>query len=138
LKNSLILRPRNLILGIGCRRGVSKERIANAVSEFLEYNRKSRLSVKCLATIELKRDEQGIIGFCNETGLPLNILPEEFIAANEGQFEASPFVREKVGVSSVAEPCAVLSGKNARLICGKTKYDGITLALAEEEKVLKL
>lgn len=138
LKSSLILRPRNLILGIGCRKGVSKERIGKAVSEFLEYNRKSKLSVKCMATIGLKSNEPGILGFCSESGLPLNILPVDIIAENEGKFEASPFVKEKVGVSSVAEPCAVLSGKDARLICGKTKYDGITLALAEEEKVLKL
>jgi hypothetical protein len=38
----------------------------------------------------------------------------------------------------VAEACAVLAGNVPRLICRKTAYNGITLALAEEEKVIAI
>jgi cobalt-precorrin 5A hydrolase len=55
-----------------------------------------------------------------------------------GQLSFSPFVQKTVGVGGVAEPCALLGGVQTRLICPKTVYPGLTLALAEEEKVFYL
>jgi cobalt-precorrin 5A hydrolase len=130
----LYIRPKNLVLGIGCRKGTGKEAIESAVLDFMQRNNRSMSSIKCMATVDLKEDEQGLIEFCQSCGIYLNVVTREDIRAVEGNFTASLFVRESTGVSSVAEPCAVLSGKNAVLICPKTVYKGITLALAEEEK----
>jgi cobalt-precorrin 5A hydrolase len=129
----LLLRPKNLILGIGCKRDTTKEQIQKAVKEFLLMNKKSINSIKCLATIDLKKDEKGLLEFCSETGLELRIIPRTEIESIEGNYTCSEFVKEKVGVASVAEPCSVLGSKNGRLICKKTAYQGITLALTEEE-----
>lgn len=138
-KNSceiLILRPRNLILGIGCKKGTSKEQISIAVDDFMEKNKKSLLSLKHISTIDLKSNEAGLLGFCGERGLELKIVIREDIKRVESNYTGSDFVKTNIGVASVAEPCAVLSGENAKLVCKKTVYNGITLALSEEEKVL--
>lgn len=137
-KRILVLRPRNLIVGIGSRKGVSKEEVGKAVTDFLERNGKSLLSVKSLATIDVKMNEKGIIDFCGEHDIPLCIVPKEAVQEVAGGFSSSDFVMEKIGVPGVSEPCAVICGHNARLICKKTVYKGITLALAEEEKVLRI
>jgi cobalt-precorrin 5A hydrolase len=129
----LYIRPKNLIMGFGCRRGVSKGQIESAVSDFLEMNSVSPKSLKAMATIDLKKDEKGLQEFCSEKGLELRIVNRDDIKKVEDGYTASNFVKEHVGVSSVAEPCSVLAGNNARLICGKTVYQGITLALSEEE-----
>lgn len=131
----LYIRPRNLILGIGCRKGTSKEDIRCAVDDFMKRNKKSILSVKTVASIDLKKEEGGIISFCSENGLEFKTISGEIIKSIENNFTFSSFVKEKVGVGGVAEACAVTGGCDARLVCPKTVYKGITLALAEEERV---
>lgn len=129
----LLIRPKNLIIGIGCKRDTPKEQISNAVKDFLVKNNKSIKAVKCLATIDLKEDEKGLLEFCSEMGLELKIIPRGKIEAVEENYTCSEFVKSKIGVGSVAEPCSVMESNKGRLICKKTVYQGITLALAEEE-----
>lgn len=131
----LYIRPRNLILGIGCKKGTSRDAIENAVEDFMLKNKKSLLSVKYLASIDLKKQEKGIVEFCKDKGIEFRTFSAEVIRSIEDRFTVSPFVKKNVGVGSVAEACAVMGGDNAKLICPKTVYKGITLALAEEERV---
>jgi len=130
----LVLRPRNLVLGIGCRRGTTREQIQSAFLDFMKNNNRSILSLRCIASIDLKKDEKGLLEFCSEYGMELKIIPRSYIQSIEENFTCSGFVKEKTGIASVAEPCAVLASYNGRLICRKTVYKGITLALSEEEK----
>jgi cobalt-precorrin 5A hydrolase len=134
----LALRPKNLVLGIGCRKGTPVQLIASAVEDFLRRNNKSLLSVKYLASIDLKKEETGIVEFCVRKGLEFRTFSAEAIKSIEDKFDLSLFVKKSVGVGSVSEACAVLGGDNARLICPKTIYKAITLALAEEERVFYL
>ena len=135
---TLYLRPRNLVLGIGCKKGTSMEQIQLAVEDFMKKNNRSALSIRCLATIDLKKDEEGLLKFCKQSALKLNIISRTEIEKIEENFTCSEFVKQQVGVASVAEPCAVLSSTNGRLICKKTVYKGITLALTEEEREYSL
>ncbi len=132
---TLVIRPKNLIIGFGCKRGVSSEDVQNAVLDFLSVNNKSMLSVKCIATVDLKQDEAGLLEFCREHRLPLKIIHRDAVSKVENMFSGSDFVKEKIGVAGVAEPCAVLAGDRAELICKKTVYRGITLAMSQEEKI---
>ncbi len=134
----LYLRPRNLIVGLGCKKGKTKQEIGEAVLDFLERNDKSVFSVKCIASIDLKANESGILEFCNERNIDFRTFTINEIKPIEHQFAASEFVKKTTGVGSVAESCAMLAGSNVRLICPKTVYGGITLALAEEEQVFIL
>lgn len=134
----LILRPRNLVLGIGCRKGKSAEAIQAAVTAFLNDQGKSPLSLRCLASISLKAEEPGLLTFAAERDLPFLTFTAEEIATVEAQCAASDFVRHTTGVGSVAEACAMLAGKPGQLIAGKTVFGGITLALWEEDTVFQM
>ncbi len=134
----LYLRPRNLVLGIGCKKGKSKQEIQEAVTDFLAKCGKSLLSLRCMASIDLKAREKGINEFSEERSIPFKTFSAEEVHRIEHQFTASEFVRKTTGVGSVAEACAMLAGSGAKLICPKTVYNGITLALAEEEKIFTL
>ena len=131
----LYIRPKNLILGIGCKKGTPKEAIESAVDDFMKRNNKSLLSVKYLASIDLKKDEKGIVEFCKDKGIEFRTFSAEVIKSIENRFATSAFVKKSVGVGSVSEACAVIGGGDAKLICPKTAYKGITLALAEERRV---
>ncbi|MHB1393404.1 MAG: cobalt-precorrin 5A hydrolase [Clostridia bacterium] len=134
----LYLRPRNLIIGIGCKKGKTRQEIEEAVMDFMKNNSKSMLSVKCVASISLKANERGILDFCSVRDIPFKTFSAEEIKAVEHQFPSSDFVKRITGVGSVAEASAMIAGNNPKLICTKTFYSGITLALAEEEKVFTL
>ena len=129
--NLLFLRPKNLVLGIGCKKGTPREAIEAAVFDFLDKNGRVLKSVKCLSSIDLKKDEKGILDFCESYKIPFVTLPQKRLADVEDEFEGSDFVKRAVGVSSVAEACAKYTVKNSRVICKKTVYMGITLSLGE-------
>lgn len=125
--------PQNIIIGVGCRRGISRERVINAVYSLVnEYNLHIK-SIKCFATVDIKKDELGILECANYFNRKLKIISREDIKEVENQFSASDFVKKTIGVSSVAEPCAYLgSNKRGLLLSNKRTFNGITLAIWEE------
>jgi len=134
----LYIRPKNLVLGIGCKKGKTKEDIQDAVEEFLQKNNKCIYSVGCMASIDLKAAEKGILDYCEDMKIPFRTYSAEEIREVEHRFRQSDFVRRTTGVGSVAESCAALAGNSFKMICPRTVFDGITLALAEEEKIFTL
>jgi cobalt-precorrin 5A hydrolase len=126
-----VLRPRNITVGIGCRRGKSKEEILKAIEKVCRDNDISMRSIKTLATVDVKQDEAGILEACEEKGWDLAIFNREQLREVEHLFAASSFVKSQIGVASVCEPCACLAG--GRLIVPKTALEGITIAIAKEE-----
>ena len=126
-----ILRPRCLNVGIGCRRGKTKDEILNAIKIVFDRFDLSIRSIKAVGTADVKSDEAGIIEACKELGCELKIFEREKISQVEALFTPSGFVKSAVGVSAVCEPCAHLMG--GRLVVPKTIVDGITIAVSKEE-----
>jgi len=126
----LILRPRTLVAGIGCNRGTGKEEIKN----FL-YNvfRKYRLSVKSLcrlATIDIKKDEAGLIELAEEFGLPIMFYSSEKLNRVKGVQSPSKLVEKHTGVESVCEGAALLGAKTSKLLVPKQVAKDVTVAVA--------
>lgn len=130
--DNVVLRPRNLIIGIGCRRGKPKAEIIKAIKTSLDEINKSELSIKHLATIDVKKDEIGIIETANYYDVPLRIVERDDVKDIEKDFETSDFVKETIGVGAVAEPVAFLTSNRGKVVLGKTRYNGITIAIVEE------
>ncbi len=126
-----LLRPRVLQVGIGCRQGKSTEEIMAAMQQVFRLHNLSPKSIQSLATIELKKNEPGIIETCKILDCNLIAYSEEQIRTIEHQFEQSDFVKETTGVGAVCEPAAVLGG--GELIVKKQTIDGITIAVAKSE-----
>ena len=129
---TLWLRPRVLVLGVGCKRGVKKDAFDAAVGDFLKGAGRSRLSLKAVASIDLKRDEPSIVDFCHENGVPFLVFSAEELSQVSGNFSSSQRVAEVTGVDNVCERAAVLASGNGPLLRSKTLYPGITFALARE------
>lgn len=132
----IYLRPKNIIIGFGCRKGKSKEEIAQAVQTALQKAKISIQSVKEIATIDIKGKEPGLLDFCKERNLPLQIYTKEEIQKVEKQFSESSFVKKTVGVRAVCEPAAYLSAKEPTMLRPKEIYDGITIAVVKDESIL--
>jgi cobalt-precorrin 5A hydrolase len=127
----LILRPRNLVLGIGCNRGTSGDEIEAFVTSHLKRLFLSPKSVICIASVAAKRDEAGLSEFAERLGIPLRCFESDEL--NQVAFPSPPseHALAAVGASGVAEPAALLASGGGRLLLKKVKSPNVTLAVAE-------
>lgn len=133
---TVVLRPRILHLGIGCRRGTSKDKIEEIVIQELARLKVTLSVVKGIASIDVKKDEQGLLTFADECALPIRFYSAEELNAVKGEFTPSDFVAKTVGVDNVCERAAVLDSNGGRLLLRKTGRNGVTLAVAVENFVV--
>lgn len=127
------LLPKIVHLGIGCRRNTPLEKIEALVLPELEKIRLDLRSVVALASVDLKKDEQGLLAFAKKYRLAAHFYTAEELNAVEGEFTPSAFVKSVVGVSNVCERSAVRDSDGGRLLLRKTSCDGVTLAVAAED-----
>ncbi len=129
-EKTLILTPRVLTLGLGCRRGTLKEAIEEAVQAVFQEHDLRTEAIARGASIDLKANEQGLLDYCTELGFPVEFFTAEELKAVPGDFTPSPFVQSVTGVDNVCERAAVLAGGD--LIVHKTAHNGVTVAVAEQ------
>ena len=129
-EKTVLLVPPVVHVGIGCKKGTGPEKIAALVDRVLEENGVHPRAVKLAASIDLKRDEPGLLDFCKDRGWPLAFYPAEELRAVEGDFTPSDFVRSVTGVDNVCERAAMIGAE--KLLVRKTARDGVTVALAAE------
>ena len=89
-----------------------------------------------LASIDLKKDEPGLMALAEKYGLPFRTYSAEALQAVPGDFTPSAFVQEKTGVDSVCERAAVLVS-GGTLIVRKAAENGMTFALAKKEEAIR-
>lgn len=127
---TLRLIPPILHLGIGCHRDIETDAIREAVNSVLQANGLDRRAVRCVASIDLKSDERGLLEFCEENGWPISFYSAEELWAVPGEFTASEFVQSITGVDNVCERAALAGAE--KLIVRKTAHNGVTVAVAAE------
>lgn len=127
----IILRPRNLVAGVGCRKGVSREQVVSAVKKACKLGGFSLLSLRSLATVDLKMQEPGLLEAANYFKVPLLEVTRQQIDSLDGQFTPSDFVKDRIGVGGVCEPAAITASAMGQLKVPKQKLGPVTVAIAE-------
>lgn len=137
LKDSakIVLCPKKYAIGMGCRRGRSFEELKAFAEEVLQDNGIDINDAGCIATIDVKKDEEGLKRLSQAWRMPLITFDAGLLAKAEGEFSHSETVLEKVGVDNVCERAAVLAaGRGSQLRVKKTARDGMTIAVAERKR----
>ena len=128
----LTLRPKEYVIGIGCKRGKAAEQINQFVNRVLKESGISMEQVAAFVSIDRKKDEEGILWMSSHYGIPFVTYSAEELQQVEGTFHASEFVKSQVGVDNVCERAALrFSGPDGILITGKQAEDGITAAIVK-------
>ncbi len=135
--NLLLLRPRSLLLGIGCNRGTTALEIEEAVAAELRRVFLSPRSLAAVATIDQKADEEGIREFARTRQLPVLFFSAAELNAVSTPSEDSPHALAAVGARGVCEPAALLASGGGRLLTRKVKIGNVTLAVAEKAEPTK-
>ncbi len=131
-KEKLVLFPKCLIVGIGCRKGVGLEKLYNFCVKVFEDYKLDLRSVKKICSIDIKKSEEGIIQLAQKVGVPFEVFSADNLSALGDGFTASSFVRQQVGVDNVCERAAVAGGAE-KIIVKKTISDAMTLAVGIEK-----
>ncbi len=134
---TLRLVPAIVVLGIGCRRGTNAQTIGDAVENALFKHGLAREAVARVSSIDIKRGEHGLKEFCENNRLPFMTFSAEELESAEGEFAASPFVKDITGVDNVCGRSAALSCENGRLLFGKFIHNGVTVAAAVQDYTVR-
>jgi cobalt-precorrin 5A hydrolase/precorrin-3B C17-methyltransferase len=129
----LYLRPPSLVVGVGSARGAPVDEVDGLIDAALAAGGLHPLSVRCLATLDRKAAEPGIVAAARRRGRPLVAFAADRLAALDVP-NPSEAVRAAVGTPSVAEAAALHAaaayGRSAELVVEKRVSAHATVAVA--------
>lgn len=124
---TLNLIPKNLVVGAGCRKGISSEVLCGHILKCLEDNGLSVSGVRYLATADIKGNEPAMLEFSEKFGIEMRTFSSEELNLVQGEFSSSEFVKSAVGTDNVCERSAAACG--GTILVSKTKGAGVTCAV---------
>lgn len=131
---AMVLRPKEYILGLGCKKGKGADEIGQFVTAKLKENGILTTQIFALASISQKKEEAGIREWCRKEGVRFLTYTAKQLQELEGDFTKSAFVMEQVGVDNVCERAALKAcGAGGELIAKKCAEHGMTLAIAKRK-----
>ncbi|TWC18517.1 MULTISPECIES: cobalamin biosynthesis protein [unclassified Pseudomonas] len=125
-----------LVVGLGCQRGCPASVLRILLDETLQAHGIALEAVGALASIDLKRDEPGLLELAGQLGLPLTFFSAAQLAGyRERLSHPSQVAFERTGCYGVAESAALalaerLGKTTATLRIPRQKCAQATLALA--------
>ena len=133
-KHLVVYRPRSLVIGMGCRRGVPLEELEGLLLDTMRRHNLAPGSVSCLATADLKQDEIGMIELAAKYEVPLTCYSGEELnqVFQSGGVAATPSAtaHKLLGIWGVSEPAALLASGHQQLLVPREKTARATIAIA--------
>jgi cobalt-precorrin 5A hydrolase len=128
-RKCLVLRPPCLALGVGCNRGTPADEIVQLIHQVLDKQGLEPKSIMCLASVQLKADENGLIQAARELGTKTIFFEPEQLAKVDVP-NPSTVVQRHLGTSSVCEAAALLAARGGPMLIDKQKSPNVTVAVA--------
>ncbi|WP_227935524.1 cobalt-precorrin 5A hydrolase [Alkalihalobacillus deserti] len=129
LENGVLYRPKVIVLGMGCNRGTSMEEIEQVIHSTLEELQFSIKSVKAICSIDLKKDEEGLLAVTQKYNWDFICYSAEEL--NHISIDApSETVYKFTGAYGVSEPAAKLYSGAETLSLVKKKSGNVTISVA--------
>ncbi len=127
-EEGLLLIPKCVVIGMGCRRGKEFEKLYQFLMEILDENNIDPRSLRALTSIDLKKDEEGLNRLADKLKIPFMTYSAEELMEQEGDFEKSDFALEVTGADNICERSVMAYGAE-KLIVKKTAREGMTIAI---------
>lgn len=139
-KSDIFLRPKNIILGVGCKKNYPTNIFEDNLLKSIAEKNISIKSIKEIRSIHLKKDEKCLKDFSIKYKIPFKTysaadLNREFEKHHD--LLRSEFVFKNTGTYGVAEPAALISENDKlNLISRRIEMDGMTIAISEESPIV--
>ena len=129
-ENTLILRPASLVAGMGCNRNTDFNELKSFLKDILSTFKLSVKSLSQIATIDLKKDEAGLLELSTYLQIPIQFYDKKQLNSVKHIQTPSEMVKKHIGVNSVCEAAAILASNQGKLIVNKKKKANTTVAVA--------
>ena len=131
---AILLRPREYVIGMGCRKGKEAEKIEELIEQSINELGISVMQTAKLASIDVKSNEQGLVAWSRKYNIPFVTYTAQELESVSGDFHKSDFVKNRVGVDNVCERAALKAcDRTGKLVYEKHAKDGMTIAIAGME-----
>jgi cobalt-precorrin 5A hydrolase/precorrin-3B C17-methyltransferase len=125
--------PRDLVVGIGCERGVSVDEVIALLGRLPELGF-DPAAVGAIASLDLKADEEALLAVAERLGVPFVTHPAAVLSTVDVP-TPSEVVAAEVGTASVSEASALVTarartGGEPELVVPKQKQGRVTMAVA--------
>lgn len=130
LTQAVIYRPKSLVVGVGCERGVTLEEIEHAIMDTMAQRSLAFSSLRNLATVTLKQDEEALMAFAVKHHLPIRYYSPAELRSVTTAPNPSAEVECAIGAPGVCEPAALLSAGVKHLVVPKVKCGRVTVAVS--------
>lgn len=139
--NSIILKPKKIVVGVGCRKGTPSYNIYWTIKKGLYLRDIPLWRIDAIGTIDIKKDEVGLLKVISKIKKKLHIFSKEElneIYKNREDLEKSDFVFKNIGVYGVSEGSSIATVnkltncgiKNVKLLLKKLKGKNTTVSIA--------
>ncbi len=129
---SLLLKPKKYTVGIGMKKNRDKDDVETFFLRTLKECNIDHSDVYAICTIDVKDDEEAVNNLRDKYRIPVLSFDSALLEKAAGDFSASAFVKDTVGVDNVCERAAVLgAGVRSELVMKKKAEDGMTIAIAK-------
>jgi len=130
--DQLVLHPPTLALGVGCARGCDPAELAELAERSVAEASLARESIACIASIDVKADEEAVLALAARFGVPARFFTAEELSREAPRLKnPSEVVEAEVGCPGVAEGAALAcAGAAGELIVEKRKTKNATCAVA--------
>ena len=128
-EGTLLLRPKNVVAGIGCRRGIAEEVLESGLQGVLAEHGLVMEQVQALASIDLKKEEPALLALAEKYRIPFAVYTAAELREIREVTSKSEFVERTAGVDNVCERAALLCGEGGKLFQGKRIGTSMTSAL---------
>ncbi|WP_321495079.1 cobalt-precorrin 5A hydrolase [uncultured Desulfobacter sp.] len=127
----LVLRPKMLVAGMGCRRGVTCRELEDHLRKVFHAREFSVNSLSKIVSVDLKADESGLLELARTLNVPIEFYTRDELNQVKAVPTPSSLVNKHIGAESVCEAAAMLATGQPHLLTPKTVGRTVTLAIAE-------
>lgn len=125
-----VIYPKTYILGVGTRKNVDNAIFREAFAIFCKKEKVSPSEIARIVSIDLKKEEPAILDLAKYLSVPFITYSKDELSMVADKYPQSSFVRQMVGVGSVAMASADLAS-GGRVVTERFALNGCTFALAK-------
>ena len=133
-KDCIYLAPKNIYVGIGCKKGIYGEHLRKMLHKVLDRLDLKEVQICEIGSIDLKAEEPGILELKRELGVPFRTFSAGELSRVETVSQGSDFVKKVTGVDNVCERAAKLLCPNGNMLQPKMAMEGCTFAIVQDSK----
>lgn len=130
----MYLKPEEYVIGMGCKKDTDADMAEKFIDEYIKEQGIDKTRIYAFCTIDIKKNEKAFVQWTAKNNVSLITYTAQELKKLSGDFSASVFVENTVGVDNVCERAAMMGcGYNGTLICRKYAQNGMTIAIAKRK-----